>query len=92
MAYTIIDRDTTLSQWTRDVMDDPNNTVHYELRDPEPGAIAFHTGGADSDEMLRMDKDGFYVRGIRVPADEHEAETVYNAFKQWLAWANLQRR
>ncbi len=92
MAYTIIDRSTTLSQWTQDVMDDPNNTVHYELRDPEPGAIAFHTGGMNSDEMLRVDRDGFYVRGVRVPADEHEALTVYNAFKQWLAWANLQRR
>ncbi len=92
MAYTIIDRSTTLSQWTKDVMDDPNNTVHYELRDPEPGAIAFHTGGMNSDEMLRVDRDGFYVRGVRVPADEHEALTVYNAFKQWLAWANLQRR
>ena len=92
MAYTIIDRDTTLSQWTRDVMDDPNNTVHYELRDPEPSAITLMTGGADSEEMIRVDQDGFYVRGVRVPADEHEAETVYNAFKQWLAWANLQRR
>jgi len=65
--------------------------VGYELRDPEPGAITLNTGGANSDEMIRIDKDGFYVRGVRVPADDREAETVYLAFKQWLAWANLQR-
>ncbi len=50
------------------------------------------TGSANSDEMIRIDETGFYVRGVKVPADEHEALTVYNAFKQWLAWANLQRR
>ncbi len=88
MAYTYTGT-TTLSQWTRDVLDDPSNTVHYEVRDPEPSAIAFHTGGLNSDEMLRIAPDGFYVRGVRVPADEHEALTVYNAFKQWLAWAQL---
>lgn len=91
MAYTIIDRSTTLSQWTQDVMDDPNNTIHYEVRDPEPSSIVLNTGHG-SDEMLRVAPDGFYVRGVRVPADEQEAETVYNAFKQWLVWANLQRR
>ncbi len=91
MAYTYTGT-TTLTQWTKDVMNDPSNTVHYEIRDPEPNAIAFHTGGLNSEEMIRVDRDGFYVRGVRVPADEHEAETVYNAFKQWLTWANLQRR
>jgi hypothetical protein len=44
------------------------------------------------DEMIRVDKDGFYVRGVRVPVDDKEAETVYNAFKQWLVWANLQQQ
>jgi hypothetical protein len=53
----------------------------------EEASIAMHTGGGD--EMIRVTRDGFYVRGQRVPADDQEAETVYNAFKQWLAWANL---
>ena len=43
-------------------------------------------------EMLRVAEDGFYVRGIRVPADDQEAETVYRAFKEMLTWANLNRR
>ena len=68
-----------------------SDDVEYELRDPEPSAITLHTGGVNSDEMIRIDQDGFYVRGVRVPADDREAETVYLAFKQWLAWANLQR-
>jgi hypothetical protein len=66
--------------------------VEYKIREEQPSAIAFHTGGAGSEEMIRVDKDGFYIRGVKVPADSQEAETVYNAFKQWLAWANLQRR
>ena len=47
------------------------------------------TGGGE--EMLRVDKDGFYVRGVRVEADAKEAEQVYKAFKEWLTWANLSR-
>lgn len=43
-------------------------------------------------EMLRVAPDGFYVRGVKVPADEKEAETVYNAFKQFLVWSELNRR
>ncbi len=40
--------------------------------------ISCWAGGA---EMLRVAQDGFYVRGVKVPADDKEAETVYNAFK-----------
>ena len=47
---------------------------------------------AGSTEMLRVARDGFYVRGKKVPADDKEAETVYNAFKQFLVWAELNRR
>jgi hypothetical protein len=42
-------------------------------------------------EMLRVAKDGFYVRGKRVNQDDREAEIVYNAFHQWLTWATLNR-
>lgn len=42
-------------------------------------------------EMLRVAKDGFYVRGVKVPADDKEAETVYTAFKQFLVWSELHR-
>ena len=47
---------------------------------------------AGGTEMLRVAQDGFYVRGEKVPADDKEAETVYNAFKQFLVWAELNRR
>lgn len=43
-------------------------------------------------EMMRVSPDGFYVRGVKVPADDREAETVYNAFKQFLVWAEMNRR
>ena len=60
----------------------------YTFHEPNPNSVSLNAG---TDEMIRVAADGFYVRGVRVPADQQEAETVYNAFKQWLAWANLQR-
>ena len=50
--------------------------------------ITFNT---TTSEMLRVAKDGFYVRGKRVNQDDREAEIVYNAFHQWLTWATLNR-
>ena len=50
--------------------------------------ITFNT---TTSEMLRVAKDGFYVRGKRVNQDDREAEVVYNAFHQWLTWATLNR-
>ncbi len=43
----------------------------------------------DTTEMLRIEKDGFYVRGVKVEQDAREAEHVYTAFHQWLTWATL---
>ena len=45
-------------------------------------------GGA---EMLRVGPDGFWVRGVKVDQDDNEAEAVYNAFKAWMAWAQLNK-
>ncbi len=47
---------------------------------------------AGGTEMIRIAQDGFYVRGVKVTQDDKEAETVYNAFKQFLVWAELNRR
>jgi hypothetical protein len=44
---------------------------------------------AGGEEMLRIAKDGFYVRGVRVEADAKEAQAVYEAFKQWMTYAIL---
>ena len=72
----------TTDEWYRD-------EVEYKFHEPKPNATTFHAG---AEEMLRVAKDGFYVRGVKVPVDDKEAETVYQAFNQWLAWANLQRK
>lgn len=45
-------------------------------------------GGA---EMLRVTPEGFWVRGVKVAQDDTEAEAVYNAFKAWMSWAQLNR-
>jgi hypothetical protein len=44
---------------------------------------------AGGEEMLRVAKDGFYVRGVRIEADEKEAQAVYKAFKSWMTYAIL---
>jgi hypothetical protein len=49
------------------------------------------TLNSNTTEMLRVAKDGFYVRGVKVPQDEKEAEAVYKTFYQWLTWAALTR-
>ncbi len=61
----------------------------FEFRDPTPNSLTMIAGGS---EMLRVAQDGFYVRGVKVTQDDREAEIVYNAFKQFLVWAEMNRR
>lgn len=65
----------------------------YEVQSSLPeNSIIFNTGDNNGHhEMLRVAKDGFYVRGVRVPADDKEAEIVYNAFKEFLTYHALAR-
>ncbi len=68
----------------------PDYTVQYSIQSGvPPNSIIFNTG--PDQEMLRVSEDGFYVRGVRVPADAQEAQTVYNAFKEFLVYHNLKR-
>jgi hypothetical protein len=46
---------------------------------------------AGADVMLSIGPDGFYVRGVKIEQDEHEAAKVYESFKQWLVWAQLNK-
>jgi hypothetical protein len=55
----------------------------------EPSSITLQS---DTNEMLRVAKDGFYVRGVKVEQDAQEAQRVYEAFTQWLTWASLTRK
>lgn len=67
----------------------PSLTIKSTLSaDTEESTVSFRGG---SEEMLRVAKDGFYVRGKRVNQDDKEAEIVYNTFHQWLTWATLNR-
>lgn len=59
------------------------------FHNPEPTGISMYAGGT---EMLKVAPDGFWVRGVKVVADEKEAAIVYNAFKQFLTWAELNRK
>ena len=54
----------------------------------QPNAVTFFSGGI---ETLRISDKGFWVRGKRVKVDDKEALTVYNSFKEWLAWQQLSR-
>ena len=61
----------------------------YTFRsDAEPTTTTFL---CNKDEMLKVGPDGFWVRGVKVPQDDKEASTVYNAFTQWLSWQHLTR-
>lgn len=45
-----------------------------------PNNVFFGCG----EEMLRLSRDGFYVRGVKVPQDADEALKVYDAFILWM--------
>jgi hypothetical protein len=61
----------------------------YEFHKPDPNNVVCMVGAT---EMLKVGPDGFWVRGVKVPQDDKEAVTVYNAFKQFLVWSELNRR
>ena len=69
------------------VPDGPNPMLSIR-EDTPPTSIVLNGGSV---EMLRVAKDGFYVRGEKVPVDDKEAETVYNAFLQWMSYMALTR-
>lgn len=64
------------------------NKKHSAWQEPTPNSITCLAGGA---EMLRVSPDGFWVRGTRVVQDDNEAQVVYNAFKAWMTWAQLNK-
>ena len=67
----------------------PSLTMKSKMTsDTQESTITFTDG---TSEMLRVQKDGFYIRGKRVKQDDKEAELVYNTFHQWLTWAALNR-
>lgn len=67
---------------------DVRTEVEFHDLTKQPNTITCMAGG---EEMLRVGPDGFWVRGVKVAQDAGEAEAVYNAFKQWMAWNYLER-
>ena len=41
--------------------------------------------------MLRVSAEGFWVRGVKIEQDDNEAQSVYNAFKALMTWAQLNK-
>ena len=82
-----IDATADYDDWLQQYVDNLDLDVGY-YSDGRLGAndINLTAGG---EEMLRVAKDGFYVRGVKVEADEKEARAVYEAFKQWMTYAIL---
>lgn len=69
----------------------PSRSPVYQIDTPLEDATVIIGPDDGTGGMLKIAKDGFYVRGVKVAVDEQEAETVYRAFKQWLTWAQLER-
>ena len=42
-------------------------------------------------EWLKISEEGFWVRGEKVAQGQDEARIVYQAFQDFLMWANLTR-
>jgi hypothetical protein len=68
---------------------DNRTEIQFADATTRPNNITCLAGG---EEMLRVGPDGFWVRGVKVEQDAQEAQAVYNAFKQWMAWTSLQER
>jgi hypothetical protein len=66
----------------------PSDSEYTFRNDHNPNTITCMAGGS---EMLRVSPDGFWVRGKKVEQDDREAQLVYNAFKEWMVWAQLTR-
>jgi hypothetical protein len=77
-GYTYVPSDVTITlpeDYTWNGTYTTQNTIDQEIR--------LDAGGQ---EMLRITKEGFYVRGQLVPQDHKEAAAVYTAVRQWMTY------
>lgn len=61
-------------------------TIELDLDNTEIPSATFNIGGI---EMLKIAKNGFYIKGVRIEQDDKESINVYNCFREWLTWATL---
>jgi hypothetical protein len=85
---TIDTSDTNTEQWDDWIQQYTDELDIDDYSDSRLGANDISLTAAGN-EMLRVAKDGFYVRGVKVEADAKEAKAVYEAFKQWMTYAIL---
>ena len=64
------------------------STIHADISGL---ARALKKSCRSSEPYSRISEDGFWVKGVRVPADDREYISVYNAFREWLVWQGLTR-
>jgi hypothetical protein len=83
MTWDFTELNKVVANWAAD--DNTNYDFHETLY---PNKIVLNNKGV---EIIRVAEDGFYVRGVRVEADDREAATVYTAFKEFLVWNRLSR-
>ena len=86
MSYNFKDLEAVTYQWATATVSQPVMTG--SATESKPNNITLINKGV---EMLRVAEDGFYVRGEKIPVDDKEASTVYNAFKEFLIWNRLSR-
>lgn len=79
--YNFTELEQIMNNWARD---------HglADMVDPEESAVTFIVKGT---EMLKVQEDGFYVRGQRIEVGEKEGEEVFSALKEFLVWQRLNR-
>lgn len=65
--------------------------TQYKLAEPITSNIVFQAGTME-EPILKISNEGFWVRGVKVPQDDKEAEAVYNAFREWMTWSSLTRQ
>jgi len=82
MSYDFTELNKVMATWVAD------DTTRYNFHEPKSNNIICNVG---STEMIKVTEDGFYVRGVRIEADDKEAATVYAAFKEFLVWSRLSR-
>jgi hypothetical protein len=56
-------------------------TLHFRFQERQPLNVIFC---GPEGEMIRIARDGFYVRGERVEQTADEAKRVYRAFMAWM--------
>ena len=64
------------------------NEIKFRNPNAESNAVTFYSGGV---ETLRISNNGFWVRGKKITQDDTEAQIVYNSFKEWLTWQQLNK-